>query len=125
MPTAEQTILVVEDAVRVRALIVNMLTSAGYKVLEADGLETLQQHLAGPDCRVDLLLTDLTLPGVSGIEVANHVLRACPNAKVLYMSGYELHAHAEMAFIEKPFRSEQLLAKIQEMLPTPPPPDPS
>ena len=116
MPTGDQTILVVEDSPRVRALVVEMLTSAGFRVLEADGPVTMQQLLLAPDCRVDLLLADLTQPGMSGIELANRVLAVCPDVKVLYMSGYELHAHPEMAFIEKPFRSEELIEKIRAML---------
>ena len=93
-----------------------MLDELDHVVLEADGparaIELLREH----GCGIDLLITDLILPGTSGRELARTAQQRCPRMKVLYMSGHEAHADPDMEFIEKPFRSEDLLAKVRAML---------
>lgn len=118
-----ETILVVEDDDSVRRLIVGTLGMCGFQVLQAaDGpgaLNAATQH-AGP---IDLLLTDVIMPGMNGKEVADRLAALRPGVKVLFISGYsgELIAkagvlHPGLAYLPKPFTSDLLAAKVREML---------
>ncbi|HLH21160.1 MAG TPA: response regulator [Chloroflexota bacterium] len=118
-----ETILVVEDDEQVRALMVSVLQNCGYRVLEAgDGIQALLvigQH-GGP---LDLLVTDVVLPGMSGRDVAAHVAGLRPDVAVLYISGYADHAavqhgvlDAESALLQKPFTPLALANKVREAL---------
>jgi signal transduction histidine kinase len=118
-----ETVLLIEDDEQVRALMVNVLQNCGYQVLEAsDGIQALlavNQH-RGP---IDLLVTDVVLPGMSGRDVAGHVTRLRPDAAVLYISGYADHAavqhghlDAESALLQKPFTPLALARKVRETL---------
>jgi CheY-like chemotaxis protein len=118
-----ETILVVEDHEGVRSLIVGTLELCGFHVLQAaDGVEALRQvaQHVGP---IDLLLTDVIMPGMNGKEVADQLAVLRPGIKVLFMSGYsgELIAHhgvleAGVAYLPKPFTPDALTAKVREML---------
>jgi two-component system, cell cycle sensor histidine kinase and response regulator CckA len=118
-----ETILLVEDAEPVRRLARTILEGFGYEVLlaangsEAKHLCELNQH------QINLLLTDVILPGISGREVAEQVLRINPAIRVLFMSGYTDDAvighdilSAGVNFIQKPFSPDQLGAKVREVL---------
>jgi two-component system cell cycle sensor histidine kinase/response regulator CckA len=118
-----ETILVVEDHEGVRSLIVGTLELCGFQVLQAaDGLEALlqaKQH-AGT---IDLLLTDVIMPGMNGKEMADQMAASRPGIKVLFISGYsgEVIAHhgvldAGVAYLPKPFTPDTLAAKVREML---------
>jgi PAS domain S-box-containing protein len=118
-----ETILVVEDHDGVRGLIVGTLELCGFQVLHAaDGAGALlqaQQH----ERTIDLLLTDVIMPGMNGKEVAARLTAVQPGVKVLYISGYsgELIAHrgvldAGVDYLPKPFTPEALAAKVREML---------
>lgn len=118
-----ETILLVEDEVILRELIRETLEESGYLVLEADDVEDalrLGQEHAG---RVDLLLTDVVMPGMSGREVAQRLLEINPGMKVLYISGHtddDIVRHGvlkkEMAFLQKPFTPALLERKVRETL---------
>ncbi len=117
------TILLVEDERNVRVLSKKMLESSGYTVLEAgDGPEAYQ--LAKKlDIKVDLLLTDVVMPGFSGKELYNKVNGIKPDIKVLYMSGYNeeiVDNHNVLmdktAFIQKPFTMAELQKKVKTVL---------
>jgi signal transduction histidine kinase/CheY-like chemotaxis protein len=117
------TVLVVEDEEAVRTLIVELLESAGYKVLKAeDGISALRLFDSHQG-RVDVLLTDVVLPGMRGPEIAARVTKLRPDIRVMYMSGYTDSAilnhgvtDSGAAFIEKPIRPRELLAKLRETL---------
>jgi CheY-like chemotaxis protein len=120
-----RTVLLAEDEPMVRKLVAEVLRRGGYQVLEAEGVEAAlafcQAH-AGP---IDLLLTDVVMPGMSGRDLAQRVLRARPGTKVLYMSGYTEDdlfppgaAGTEVAFIRKPFSPDALRRRVQSMLKT-------
>jgi two-component system cell cycle sensor histidine kinase/response regulator CckA len=117
------TVLVVEDHEGVRSLIVGTLELCGFQVLQAgDGLEALRQ-VAQHAGKIDLLLTDVIMPGMNGKEVADQLAALRPGLKVLFMSGYsgEVIAHhgvleAGVAYLPKPFTPDMLSAKVREML---------
>ncbi len=120
-----ETILVVEDYPELRLLARRMLERAGYAVLVAgDGGEALRllEHHRG---KVDLLLTDVVMPGIGGRELAAHVLKEHPEIKVLYTSGYTDDAivrhgvHADAAhFLNKPYSHEDLTRAVRTVLDT-------
>jgi PAS domain S-box-containing protein len=121
-----ETVLLVEDEEGVRKLARSILQRAGYRVLEAtDSAHALL--LAGEHGAIDLLLTDVVMPQMSGAEIATRVLAQRPGLKLLYMSGYTdnavvLHGvlRSEAAFVQKPFTPAVLLSKVREVLDAPP-----
>ena len=118
-----ETILVVEDAADVREFVARVLTRSGYHVLMADGPHTALTMLDGdPDC-VDLLLSDVIMPGMNGRELADVVSARRPDIAVLFMSGYTDNAivhHGVLDprtnFVHKPFTPDQLLAEVRRTL---------
>jgi two-component system cell cycle sensor histidine kinase/response regulator CckA len=121
-----ETILVVEDQEEVRAVVRNALQMHGYTVIEApDGPSALSLLPALPQ-RVDLLLTDVVMPHMSGRELAERARRIHDDLRVLYMSGYTDDAivrHGVVAagieLLPKPFAVAQLLARVRELLDRP------
>ena len=116
-----ETILVVEDEAAVRKLVCKTLEARGYRVLEAaDGGEAVA--IAGTQS-VDLLLTDMVLPGMGGGEIAARIRDIHPRAKVLYTSGYTDDVIVRRglmergaAFLEKPFTPSILARRVREVL---------
>ncbi|MFB3779652.1 MAG: PAS domain S-box protein [Bryobacteraceae bacterium] len=109
------TILVVEDQAALRALAARALRNSGYEVLEAaDGQEALSIASLRSE-PIDLLLTDLAMPGMEGTELASHLRETRPDLKVLYMSGY-IEAPEGEAHIQKPFTIRALQEKVREMV---------
>ena len=114
-------VLLVEDEPALRSLVKSILKSAGYTVLEAsDPVEALNLFGHAPDS-IDLLLTDIVMPQMSGITLAERLLSLHRETKVLYMSGYtdellQEHGVTSAAFIQKPFTPEALRNKVREML---------
>lgn len=114
------TILLVEDNAGFRQTVRMLLEASGYRVLEAgDGSEALmiaEQH-TNP---IQLLITDLALPGVKGEELARRLTALYPSMKVLYVSGYSGDAVSQLApgtsFMEKPFSLAALLEKLRELM---------
>jgi PAS domain S-box-containing protein len=119
-----ETILVLEDDISVRHISVRMLRGLGYQVIEAangDDAQRLLSENAGR--KVDLLLTDLVMPQMSGRRFADSLRAAHPNIKVLFISGYleeslqpSDRCEPEMFFLPKPFDADQLAAKVREAL---------
>ncbi len=115
------TILLVEDDDDVRLAVSDMLTRAGYHVLEAcDGLDALR-HVQGLRSSPHLALTDVMMPRMTGPQFAKQIHAAMPTTKVLYMSGYsdqmlEPIGDQPLAFIQKPFGSRELIRKVRETL---------
>ncbi|HZZ90069.1 MAG TPA: PAS domain S-box protein [Caulobacteraceae bacterium] len=123
-PVAEQdeVVLVVEDNPDVRAFSVMSLGELGYQVLEAIDSEGALELLAG-DGRVDLMFTDVVLPGRSGRELAAAAAQLRPGLKVLFTTGYSRNAivhHGrldhDVELLPKPFTFEQLAARVREVL---------
>jgi PAS domain S-box-containing protein len=123
-PRAEagETVLVVEDEPVVRDLIVEVLGDLGYKALEAgdgpSGLKLLQSKR-----RIDLLITDVGLPGLNGRQLADHAREKRPGLKVLFITGYAENAtmangflEPGMAMVTKPFAVDGLMRKIRQLI---------
>jgi len=121
-----ETVLLVEDAPRVREVVREILEMNGYRVIEArhgqEAIELSQQH-KGP---IQLMVTDVVMPQMSGRELAQHFARVRPAMRVLFMSGYTDSAivrHGELeagtAFLSKPFTPDALAAKVREVLDAP------
>jgi len=126
LPTGVETILVLEDDISVRHLSVRVLRSLGYQVFEAangDDAKTLVGRSGNK--KIDLLLTDMVMPQMSGRTFADWLNNTSPQTKVVFISGYleeSLHPgdrrsqETEMFFLPKPFDQEQLATKIREAL---------
>ena len=117
------TILLVDDEPQVADLVMRALRDGGYTVLTAsDGMEALDVLTAATG-RIDLLLTDVIMPGMNGRELADRVRMLQPDIRVLYMSGYSDDAilrngveAATMQFLAKPFSMKALSAKVRDAL---------
>ena len=114
--------LVVEDDISVRQMAVDMLTSLGYRTVEAgDGVEAL--GLLDKAEPISLLFSDVVLPGpMSGVELAEQARQKQPDIKVLYCSGYTRDALLEDGYlmenvdlIQKPYRKEALAQKLRSI----------
>lgn len=116
--TAAKTILLVDDSPQIRPLIRAILSELKWPVLEASSAQQALDIAAGHHGPIDLLLTDLSMPGMSGYELAVAMRKQRPDMKVLFMSGYGLPSSGldGVEFIEKPFQPDPLLAKVRAML---------
>jgi len=117
-----ETVLVVEDETSVRELVVDVLNDLGYRALEAvDGPSSLQ--ILCSSARIDLLVTDLGLPGMNGRQIADAARARRPDLKVLFMTGYAENAAMANGFLApgmemltKPFALDALAARIRDMI---------
>ncbi|HEV2903989.1 MAG TPA: PAS domain S-box protein [Pyrinomonadaceae bacterium] len=122
-PTGDETVLLVEDEALVRDLAQEILEQYGYTVLTApNGREGLRVCRESAD-KIDLVLTDVVMPQMSGPELAENILAIHPETRVLYMSGFTDDAvlrHGvlteDMCFIQKPFSPDALAIKVREVL---------
>ncbi|AKJ63542.1 PAS domain S-box protein [Kiritimatiella glycovorans] len=122
-PRGGETILLVEDDTSVLQFGSTMLAQLGYEVLTAHGGDEALTVLADHNEQVDLMLTDVVMPGMSGKDLAGKVQRLHPGIKVLYMSGYTANAIAHhhvldegVRFIPKPFSIQTLAERVRETL---------
>jgi len=118
-----ETVLLVEDEDSVRELVRETLVSRGYKVLEAENGESGLQVGENYKGQIDLLITDVVMPGIGGRELAKKLLLMRPNIGVLFLSGYTEDAvvnHGALgpgrAFLQKPFTLQSLARKVREVL---------
>ena len=121
-----ETILLVEDEAVVRRLAADLLASAGYQVIGVgngvEALTAIESH-AGT---IHLLLTDVILPGMSGVELAERFRALCPSARTVFMSGYtadalaeQAHLASDIAFLQKPFNADGLMHSVRAALDRP------
>jgi PAS domain S-box-containing protein len=118
-----ETILVVEDDRDVRSYIIETLRELDYRVLEASDAEAALRLIDGGERGIDLLLTDVVLPGETGRQLADHATKRLPDLKVLFMTGYSRNAIVHqgrldpgIAMIQKPIRAPLLTARIRDLL---------
>ena len=118
MSTPAPTILVVEDDNIVRMLIVDVLEELEFAVLEADGSEEALEILKVADNHIDLMMTDVGLPGMDGRELANEARKLRPALPILFASGYaeSIEVPKDMHVIGKPFSIDQLRDKVKAIL---------
>ena len=119
----EGTVLVAEDEESVRLLIQTVLAASGFSVFTARSGTDAAALLQKIDQPIDLLITDIIMPGMIGPDLARLVLQKSAHTRVLYITGYATHSAVPAGFmqeddalLQKPFLPEQLLAKVQERL---------
>lgn len=112
------SILVVEDDALVRESTIELLGSAGYEVFIAWNSEEALRVYGKHGSKIDLLLTDVVLPGRSGRELAETLQRRNPALKTLFMTGYpeQMEASEKDLFLAKPFCGDQLLQVVKKLL---------
>jgi len=114
------TVLLVEDGDSLRTMMRELLEGSGYLVLEADSPNAALEVVGSHDDAIDLLLTDVVMPGMRGPELAERLRELRPGLKVLFMSGYTDEALAaqgllqkDARFVQKPFSGTTLLTEVQ------------
>ena len=119
-----ETVLLAEDEPLVRKLVAQVLRDQGYRVMEAaTGQEALKIFQSQEPSSVQMLLTDVVMPQMGGIELAQRIKNIQPNTKVLFASGYTQEplflagdSSQEIRFIQKPFIADDLASKVREVL---------
>ena len=117
------TILVVDDEGSIRRFIVYSLSHAGYRVLGAGDAGGARKLMCSREDTVALLISDIRMPGTSGLDLALDLESRMPGLKVLYISGLtdsiavqSLLLKSPLAILTKPFTAGQLLARVQMLL---------
>jgi DNA-binding NtrC family response regulator len=128
-PGGDETILFVEDDRLIRELAIKALKRFGYRVLAAGNGEDALAIAARRDEPIDLLLTDVVMPGMNGRQLAQRLAETHPETRVLFTSGYTENAIAhhgvideELDFIGKPYTLHGLATAIRKALGSAPPP---
>jgi DNA-binding NtrC family response regulator len=129
LPRGSETLLLVEDEDFVRELVREILQTSGYNVIEASSAEQAMQIIESDDTPpIDLLVTDVVLPGLNGARLAEQLKARMPRIETLYMSGYpgDSMFRGEVfdpgqAFLAKPFTRHVLTRKVREILNARPP----
>jgi DNA-binding response OmpR family regulator len=128
MPKGKKTILIIDDESSVRKAIHNILCSRDYHVLEAEGYEEAVSIIGGGPGEIDMLLTDVSLPGKKGLKngfmIAEALRHIDPNLKLLFMSGrvgaewnrYHGVPATDVHFLTKPFTADELLDRVKHVL---------
>jgi CheY-like chemotaxis protein len=118
-----ETVLLVEDEESVRQLVRETLAAKGYRVMEAQNGESGVAAAAQHDGKIDLVITDVVMPGMGGRELVKQLAQTRPETKVLYLSGYTEDAilnedtiESGAAFLQKPFTLQNLSSKVREVL---------
>jgi CheY-like chemotaxis protein len=117
------TVLLVEDSDVVRDVVARMLERCGFSVLRASGGEEALALARRGDAPIDLLLTDIVMPEVSGVELADRMERERPGLRILFMTGYAEEAVVNEGIlgknrecIGKPFSQEQITRRVRKIL---------
>ena len=120
---APHLVLVVDDEQGLRDLVCRTLRAEGYRTLEAaHGGEALEMVETGPE-RIDLVVTDVVMPGMDGRELGRRLARIRPTLPILYMSAYEVNdifqrgsPRGSAPFLQKPFPRDGLINSVQQLL---------
>jgi two-component system, cell cycle sensor histidine kinase and response regulator CckA len=122
-PPRRETMLVVDDEEMVRRLAARILLGEGYHVLEAGGGDEAIRLLQRASQRIDLVVTDVAMPGIGGRQLGDTIFRCWPKVRVLFMSGFpaqrivnEGALDPASPFLQKPFTRDQLTRKVKHVL---------
>jgi two-component system cell cycle sensor histidine kinase/response regulator CckA len=117
------TILLVENGEILRPLLCEILKREGYEVLAAKNADEALSIWDRHPGQIDLIVTDVVMPGLSGKDLVEHLRSLRPELKAIYMSGFESSVitagnkfGSEVAFLQKPFRPAELSQKVREIL---------
>ncbi len=123
VPRGKETVLVVEDEASIRFVATRVLERSGYTVLEADSGPAALALLESHQGNLDLVLTDLVMPGMTGIELAEELKKRRPHLKILFTSGYSADVvsdrftpDGEWNFISKPYGVRDLVQEVRRVL---------
>lgn len=123
LPVGTGTVLVVEDEEAIRWMIRDTLQDCGYDVLVADGADSALAQAGRADRKVDLLLTDVVMPGLDGFELSRKIVNADPATRVLFMSGHAADVIAKRGpittgapILTKPFSARSLAHAVRDAL---------
>lgn len=121
--TGEATVLVVEDSEMVREMVREMLVGVGYTVMVAADPQKAIDLLEECDAEIDLLVSDVVMPGMNGPELYEQLVVQMPSLKVVYISGYPINPSSrgvsfedEVTYLQKPFTAEALLERVRQVL---------
>jgi CheY-like chemotaxis protein len=119
-PTLAPTVLVVEDEALVRMMTVDLVEDMGYRVIEAASAEKALEHVQG-ELQIDVLFTDIRMPGLDGFALAERVRALRPGVKVIYATGYaDLERTpsplAMGPLLRKPYAPDKLREEIQKAI---------
>ena len=121
--TAKENILIAEDEEGILTLLSRAIRSKGYNVCNASNAEKALEIFNDTKVHIDLLVTDIMMPGLNGKELADHAVKINPNLKVIYISGYSDNAlfkegiiAPDIVLLRKPFLPGKLINEIQEIL---------
>ena len=118
-----ETILIVEDDADLRAYVSDLLRDLNYRVFSASSAQAALTILLQEEPKVDLLLTDVVMPGINGRELGRRAQQIRPRLKILYMTGYSRNAVVHQGrldegveLLEKPISQAKLAFRVREML---------
>jgi signal transduction histidine kinase/CheY-like chemotaxis protein len=116
-----ETILVVDDETMLLSMTETILSDSGYKVLTANNGTKALAVLSRDDVDVDMVVTDMVMPGMGGRELVERIRQLAPKIRILCTSGYVMPADKKSgtAYMQKPFTSDDLLAKVKQVLTMP------
>jgi len=116
--TGRETILVVDDEDMLLTMSQTILSAYGYRVLTAGSGQKALEILSQPDTPVDLVMTDLVMPSMSGRELVEHIRQRRPDTRILCTSGYVWPGgqEKESDYLKKPFTAQELLLKVKQTL---------
>src|SRR5450759_4160049 len=120
-PGLKETILLVDDEQSVRAIVLKILRRAHYNVLEAENGETALRIAEGHAGKIDLVVTDMYMPGLRGPEVVERLALTRPGLRALFMSGYadqdsRSGVPGGASFLNKPFSGQELASAVEKVL---------
>src|SRR5271157_4180962 len=116
--TGGQTILFVDDEDLLLTMWRMVLSSYGYTVLTANSGQKALELFTHSKKKIDVVITDLVMPNMSGRELSEHILRAAPETRIIWSSGYVRSANAQEQerYLQKPFSAQDLLRKVKQVL---------
>lgn len=118
--TGKETVLLVDDEDLLLTMGRMVLSSYGYDVLTANSGQKAIELFSKAKKKIDLVITDLVMPNMSGRELSEHILQAAPDTKIIWTSGYvrSIGAAEQETYLQKPFTSQDLLRKVKQALST-------